>query len=104
MGYAVRKDERGWRVVTGVEDIGPDETYSETQPVPYAETDAGKTAMRKEEIGVALAALDVSSARPLRAILAAQAAGETAAAADVARLAELEAQAVTLRKELASIS
>lgn len=36
MSYAVRKDGLGWRAVNGPEDVGPDETYSETQPEPVA--------------------------------------------------------------------
>lgn len=33
MSYAVRNDGQGWRAVNGPEDVGPDETHSETQPV-----------------------------------------------------------------------
>lgn len=33
MSYAVRKDGKGWRAVAGPEEVGPDETYSETEPV-----------------------------------------------------------------------
>lgn len=34
MSYAIRNDGQGWRAVNGPEEVGPDETYSETQPVP----------------------------------------------------------------------
>lgn len=34
MSYAIRNDGQGWRAVNGPNDIGPDETYSETQPTP----------------------------------------------------------------------
>jgi hypothetical protein len=65
-------------------------------------TDAAATnAARATGIRAQLAAVDAASARPLRAILAAQQAGQTPDAADVAKLAELEAQARTLRAELA---
>ena len=33
MSYAKRNDNLGWRSVSGPDDCGPDETYSETQPV-----------------------------------------------------------------------
>ena len=32
MGYAVRKDGKGWRAVGGEEDVGRDEEFSESQP------------------------------------------------------------------------
>ena len=102
MGYAVRNDGvYGWRSVDSAADCAESETYSETQPAPYAETDAGKASIRKTEIVVALTALDAASVRPLRAILTAQAAGRTADAADLAKLADLAAQAVTLRADRA---
>jgi hypothetical protein len=34
MSYAIRKDGQGWRAVNGPEDIGADETFSDTIPVP----------------------------------------------------------------------
>lgn len=33
MSYAVRKDGLGWRAINGPDDVGPDETFSETIPV-----------------------------------------------------------------------
>jgi hypothetical protein len=36
VSYAIRKDGLGWRAVNGPEDVGPDEAYSENQPVPGA--------------------------------------------------------------------
>jgi len=33
MSYAVRDDGQGWRRVSGISDLLPGETYSETQPV-----------------------------------------------------------------------
>lgn len=36
MSYAIRNDGQGWRAVNGPDDVGPDETYSETQPIPSA--------------------------------------------------------------------
>lgn len=58
----------------------------------------GAGEVRRAEIMDALAAIDVASARPLRAILVG-----TATDGDRARLAELEEQAATLRIELSSL-
>ncbi|WP_461209912.1 hypothetical protein [Desulfocurvus sp. DL9XJH121] len=52
-------------------------------------------------IDAQLAALDLAAVRPLRAVLAAEQAGTTPNAEDVAMLASLEAQAVALRVERA---
>lgn len=60
--------------------------------------------LRIAEIEAELTAIDAASARPLRAILTATTNGGTADQADVARLAELEAQAVALRAELAELA
>lgn len=50
MSYAIRKDGFGWRAVGGPDDVGADETYSETQPVPVAsQIKAGKWAEIKAE-------------------------------------------------------
>lgn len=49
-----------------------------------------------------LSILDIRSARPLRAVLTAQAAGQPPAAADIKALAVLEEQAAALRGQLAS--
>jgi hypothetical protein len=38
MSYAIRNDGLGWRAVNGPEDVGADETFSESQPVPLAPT------------------------------------------------------------------
>lgn len=103
MGYANRNDGRGWRAVESAAEVLADETYSAEQPAPYEDTPAGKAARRAAEIQAALTALDAASARPLRGILAAQASGGTADAADVARIADLEAQAVALRAELTAL-
>jgi len=34
MSYAIRKDGKGWRAVNGPGDVGADETYSTSQPIP----------------------------------------------------------------------
>lgn len=34
MSYAIRKDSQGWRAVNGPDDVGPDEVFSDTPPVP----------------------------------------------------------------------
>ena len=59
--------------------------------------------IRRAEIEAELTVIDADSARPLRAILAATISGGTADPADVAKLSELEAQAVALREELAAL-
>ena len=56
------------------------------------------------EIEAELTAIDAASARPLRAILTATSSGGTADPADIAKLAELEAQAKALREELAALA
>ena len=38
MAFAIRNDGLGWRAVNGSGDVGADETYSVTQPVPPAPT------------------------------------------------------------------
>ena len=75
-------------------------TAPEPTPGPGPVTPAE---IRRAEIDAELTAIDAASARPLRAILAATVSGGTADPADVAKLAELEAQAKALRTELASL-
>ncbi len=55
------------------------------------------------EINLALTAIDPATVRPLRAILAADAAGDTRDSDDEARLTALEAQATTLRATRAEV-
>lgn len=38
MGYAIRKDGKGWRAVNGPEDVSVDENYSAEQPGPMLPT------------------------------------------------------------------
>lgn len=71
------------------------------EPAPATEAELGT--LRRAAIAAELTAIDAASARPLRAIIATQAAGGEAAPADVAKIAELEAQAVLLRAELAAL-
>ena len=71
-------------------------------PAPPPEPTAEE--VRRAEIDVALTTIDAASARPLRAILAATTSGDTADPADVAKLAEFEAQAKALREELATLA
>ena len=73
----------------------------ESAPAPEPVTPAE---IRRAEIEAELTAIDAASARPLRAILAATTSGGTADPADVAKLAELEAQAKALREELATLA
>lgn len=72
--------------------------YTVIAPEPVTPAD-----IRRAEIEAELAEIDAASARPLRAILTATTSGGTADATDVAKLAELEAQARALRTELASL-
>ena len=55
--------------------------------------------LRVAEIEAVLIQIDAHSARPLRSLLLAQQAGDTPEPGDIERLAELEAQAKTLRDE-----
>ncbi|TAN76890.1 MAG: hypothetical protein EPN20_01950 [Magnetospirillum sp.] len=54
----------------------------------------------RAEVKVRLEIIDSRSSRPLRAVLAAQAAGQQPAAADLQALAALEAEAAELRARL----
>lgn len=48
MGYAIRTDVYGWRFVDSAEDCLEHETYSEEQPAPYADPNAGVDAEIRE--------------------------------------------------------
>lgn len=58
---------------------------------------------KRWDILSALAAIDTESVRPSRAVALAIAAGQVPAAADVAKLAELEQRAQDLRNELRTL-
>ncbi|GAB6124338.1 tail fiber assembly protein [Humidesulfovibrio idahonensis] len=58
MGYAVRKDGLGWRIVAASTDCGADETYSNEQPVPYEATAEGKAALIRATRDAKLTACD----------------------------------------------
>jgi soluble lytic murein transglycosylase-like protein len=77
--------------------------YVETVVSETVDTDA-RTAAQVAGIDAALAALDASTVRPLRAVLAAQAGSMEPDPADLARLAELEEQAATLRAARAAVA
>jgi len=64
---------------------------------------AEQAAARRAQVLAELTALDAASARPLRAVLAAQVGGAEPDPANLARLADLEAQAQALRTELAEL-
>ena len=93
--------ENGWQLVDGVF-VAPPEYPPIDQPQTMI-TPANPAAIRRAEIEAELTAIDAASARPLRAILTATTSGGTADPEDVAKLAELEAQAKALRTELASL-
>lgn len=67
-------------------------------------TDAEKDAIRVTEIKGDLAAIDAASSRPARAVALALASGKTPDAFDVKKLSDLDAQAVSLRAELKTLS
>lgn len=69
-------------------------------PVPTAEELAQQ---RRQEILAELDRIDRASSRSLRAIIAAQIAGQEPASADVERLAGYEASAKALREEMAEL-
>ena len=97
------RGKRGWvnRAPVVVEALGPlPEGFSMEEPEPTPEEIA---ASRRKEILAELARIDRASSRSLRAIVAAQAAGQEPDAADVARLAGYEAEAKALRAELAGL-
>lgn len=50
MSYAVRKDGQGWRAVNDKNDCMEDETFSETQPLPKAPTQAELKQSKRTEI------------------------------------------------------
>ena len=76
--------------------VNADGTVSFTPPdVAAMEKEA-----RRQEILIELDRIDRASARSLRAILAAQAAGREPVNADIQMLATYEAEAVALREEL----
>lgn len=93
MSYAVRQDG-GWRAVNTKDDLLDGETWSEVQPPLPPQPDP-----RISEIDSLLADIDLKGARPSREIAAALAAGSPAPTGSVQKLAELEAQAETLRAE-----
>lgn len=56
MSYAIREDGQGWRAVSGRDDVGADELYSEIQPEPIAPDKA--TQARTERVPL-LATADI---------------------------------------------
>ena len=71
---------------------------------PPAPSEAERQASQRQQILAELAALGAAGARPARAIALAVAAGDEPAPADIARLREIEAQAVELRAALAALA
>lgn len=94
------RGERGWvnRVPFEIKELGPlPDGFAAEEPEPTPEELAER---RRQEILAELDRIDRASSRSLRAIIAAQAAGQEPASADVARLAGYEAEAKALRAEL----
>lgn len=79
---------------------GPD---GRPEAVEHVLTQAEQTAVRVDQIKATLTSIDAASARPLRAILAAQSGLVPPDQDDVDRLAALESQAQVLRAELAGL-
>lgn len=79
----------------------------EPLPEPIAEMPVNQPSaadLRRFDIHADLTSIDYDSVRPSRAIALAIAAGQVPAAADVAKLAELEQRAEALRNELRALS
>ena len=98
------RGEKGWvnRVPVEVRELGPlPDGFTTEEPAPTAEELAEQ---RRQEILAELDRIDRASSRSLRAILAAQSAGQEPDSADVSRLAEYEASAKALRAALAEQS
>lgn len=55
MSYAIRNDGKGWRAVSGPENVEADETYSEDQPSPPTPTLAELKAAKNAAINAARA-------------------------------------------------
>ena len=98
------RGEKGWvnREPVTIKEIGPlPVVFSTEKPEPTAEEQAEQ---RRQEILAELDRIDSTSARSLRACMAAQNVGQEPAQADVLKLAEYEAQALALRDELAGLN
>lgn len=91
----------GYRIVE-IDNSGGKRRF-QVQEVP-APTPKEQAEQRRMEILAELDNIDRASSRSLRAILTAQAAGNTPVQADIDKLAGYEAQAVALRKELAGLN
>lgn len=98
------RGEKGWvdRKPVEIKELGPlPKGFSTKKPEPTPEELLAK---RKQEILVELDRIDRASARSLRAILTAQAAGKEPAKADIDKLAGYENEALALRQELAGLA
>lgn len=84
-------------VLVASDEAGPGDTWNGHTFTPLPRSTEQVTV----DVKVRLAAIDANSTRPLRAILAAQAAGRVPDPADMDRLVTLEAEADTLRGQLA---
>lgn len=97
------RGEKGWvnRIPVEIRELGPlPDGFTAEEPEPTPEELAHQ---RRQEILAELDRIDRASSRSLRAIIAAQSAGQEPDAADVKRLAEYEAEAKALRAELAGL-
>lgn len=108
MSFAVRKDGLGLRAVASEADCAPDEYFSAGIPEPWPPIpvqEAQAKAARKAEILAQLSAIDLASARPLRELVDALASGMVMPdfAMAKAKLDEYDAQAKSLRAELAAL-
>lgn len=75
----------------------------ENEPAPEPEAPEAAADRRRVEIRARLAGIDAESIRPAREISASLAAGQPAPAFAVSKLAALEAEAASLRAELAGL-
>jgi len=120
--WELTEDHRGvvmYSTATGevveITELGPIQAgLTDTAPGEFEVWDAGTggwvvdlaaaNAARVAEIDAALAVLDAAAVRPLRAIMAAEQAGVTPDPDNVARLADIEADAVDQRGERAGLA
>ena len=89
MSYAVRKDGQGWRAVQSPADCSADEIWQALAPLPKAAPNP-----RIIQIKAALLEIDAKKVR---------AASDAILTGEKVRLQALEAQAQTLRLELAAL-
>lgn len=98
------RGEKGWvnRVPVEIKELGPlPDGFTVVEPEPTQEEQAEQ---RRQEIFSELDRIDRASSRSIRAIVAAQSAGQEPDSADVSRLIEYESDAKAFRIALAELT